>query len=509
MSLNMPGSKLYIMCDSITKKYVENDVFPMNLDIHWKISLDKYTGKRRKEMEADKTFSEFLKEKANCLLWAFDEGEKDVMFLDADLFILRPIEFVGYEGQDVILSPHNIRKRDEERFGKYNAGVFWTKTRETIHTWLEHFEGSRYYEQACLEDVARIHSTYETHDGLNMSWWRVFQSDIHHNEIIKRFDIKDDGVYYGEYPLQFIHTHLYDMTGVTGLFNKIMVKLTLSCKDIRNGLLMYKCIQGKWGVFIPKQPMPGMWGHTDDSFRELAKMWDIKGFVKFEKVQGIGNCWFGIPGGCLLYDRPTLSWYTSDPQAKQAKISLFGNPKPLNGGKPWIFWARKPSLLESKKNLFRKNIKEHNVVFIGNIENSVQGTYRSDHWESVVDDFHLTRGTTHKFTHEEYLDRISKSKFGLCMRGFGPKCHRETELMCVGTIPLVTPDVDVESYAEPLVENVHYIRIEKPDDITSVIRDIDEKTRERMSKSCIEWWERNIGLVGSFKTTLSQVFVGV
>jgi len=74
---------------------------------------------------------------------------------------------------------------------------------------------------------------------------------------------------------------------------------------------------------------------------------------------------------------------------------------------------------------------------------------------------------------------------------------------------LVTPDVDVESYAEPLVENVHYIRIEKPDDITSVIRDIDEETRERMSKSCIEWWERNIGIVGSFKTTLSQVFGGV
>jgi hypothetical protein len=50
LSLNMPGSKLYILSDTTSKEYIENDNFPLNIDIHWKISLDKYTGKRRNDM---------------------------------------------------------------------------------------------------------------------------------------------------------------------------------------------------------------------------------------------------------------------------------------------------------------------------------------------------------------------------------------------------------------------------------------------------------------------------
>jgi hypothetical protein len=506
LSLNMPGSKLYILSDTTSKEYIENDNFPLNIDIHWKISLDKYTGKRRNDMVKEGLWSDFQMEKTNSLLWAFDKGEEDVMFLDADIFVLRPIEFSNYNGEDVILSPHNIRKRDEDQYGKYNGGVFWTKNRDTIQTWRDHFEGSRYYDQACLEDVARLHSTYEANDGLNMSWWRVLQSDNNPNDIVKRFKVEDDGAYYGDYPLQFIHTHLYSRTNGIAMFNRLMVRLTLACKDIRNGLLMIRHVQGKWNVFIPKQPMPGMWNHKNDSFRELAKMWEVNGFANLEQIQGLGNCWFGVPGGCLLYDRPTLLWYAQDPQVKQAKISLFGNPTPEDNGKPWVFWARRPLILETQKDTFRKNDKNHNVVFIGNIENAVQGKYRSDDWGAVIDDFHLTRGSSYKFTHEEYLDRISRSKYGLCLRGFGSKCHRETELMGVGTIPIITPGVDVDSYAEPLIEDVHYVRVNKPDDITNIIREINKEKRESMSKQCIEWWERNCSLHGSFKTTLSQVF---
>jgi len=291
-------------------------------------------------------------------------------------------------------------------------------------------------------------------------------------------------------------------------FNKLMFDILIQRKDIRNALLIQRFIKEHWTIVIPKQPVGGLWNHDNDSFRELAKMWSIKKLVKFEEVPQIGNCWFGGPGACLLYDRPTLQWYSQDPLAKNAKISLFGNPQPpeSSGSFPWIFWARKPVILESKKLKFRSNKKEHNVVFIGNIENSVQGSYRSSSWGDNIDDFHLTNGGKYKFTHEEYLDRISRSKFGLCLRGFGAKCHRETELMGVGTIPLITPECDVSSYANPLKEGIHYIRINEPSDIPDIIEKITPEKVEEMRNNCIQWWEQNCSLEGSFRTTLKQIF---
>ena len=508
MSLNMPGSRLYVLSDLETKKFIEADNFPLKIDIRWKVSLNDYTNKNRDKMVKEGIWSDFQMEKTNSLLWAFDEGETDVMFLDADLFILQDIVFENYDGEDVVLSPHYIRKHDEDKFGRFNGGVFWTKNKETIQTWRDNFEGSRYYDQACLEDVKNAHSTCELHSGHNMSWWRVFQGDEHPNEIVKRFTIKDGKAYYENNPLRFIHTHLFDSTGVIGPFNKLMFDVAMQCKDVRNGILLLRHIQGEWNVIIPKQPVGGMWNHTNDSFRELAKMWDIKKLAKLREVSKIGNCWFGLPGTCLLFDRPVLSWYEKDPLAKNAKISLFANPSPPegSGGVPWIFWARRPLLLETHKNTFRKNPKEHEIVFIGNIENSVQGSYRNDQWQDTVDDFHLTNGGRYKFTHEGYLERISKATFGLCLRGYGVKCHRETELMGVGTIPIITPGCDITSYTNPPKEGVHYLRVSDPSKIPDIIKNITPKNIEIMRENCIQWWEENCSLEGSFRTTLRQIF---
>jgi hypothetical protein len=521
MSLYMPGSRLYVLCDTETKEFVERDYFPNKIDIRWKISLNAYTNKNREQMEKEKIWSDFQMEKTNSLLWAFEEGEPDVMFLDADLFILKGIVFEGYSGEDVALSPHGIRKVFEDKYGKYNGGVFWTKNKDAIQTWRDHFVTSRYYDQACLEDVARIHSTYEFHMGYNMSWWRIFQGDQSPNELVQRFSLKDDELYYGDHPVYFIHTHLYDdpnanpvVRKMTLAFNKLMVDIYTKTKDIRTALLLLRHIQERWNVIIPKQPVGGIWNHTNDSFRELAKMWNIKKLAKLEEVEKIGNCWFGAPGLCLLYDRDTLKWYGLDPLAQSSRLSLIANPSPdeipSENGKnlPWIYWARRPVLLESRKNTLRTNEKDHSIVFIGNIENSVQGQYRNTNWGEHIDDFHLTNGGNYKFTHAQYLDRISRATFGLCLRGYGTKCHRETELMGVGTIPIITPECDVSSYANPLVEGVHYVRVNEPSDIPEIIQKITPEKIQSMRENCIEWWETNCSLEGSFRTTLQQIFLG-
>ena len=56
--------------------------------------------------------------------------------------------------------------------------------------------------------------------------------------------------------------------------------------------------------------------------------------------------------------------------------------------------------------------------------------YRNNNnWSSVITEFHCTSGNKHKFKQQEYLSKLRTSKFGLCLRGYGSKCHREVELM--------------------------------------------------------------------------------
>ena len=63
---------------------------------------------------------------------------------------------------------------------------------------------------------------------------------------------------------------------------------------------------------------------------------------------------------------------------------------------------------------------------------------------------------------EDYLMKLSQSKYGLCLRGYGSKCHREVELMAFGTVPIITPEVSIKSNMNPPIENVHYITANNP-----------------------------------------------
>ena len=149
--------------------------------------------------------------------------------------------------------------------------------------------------------------------------------------------------------------------------------------------------------------------------------------------------------------------------------------------KPWIFWPRRPYVVEMhlKENETKKyGDRDIDSIFVGNIENKIQEKYREtkDEWDKVLDVYHCTQGQKHKFTQEEYLDMMSRSKYGLCLRGFGKKCHREVECMALGTVPIITNDVCIDSYINPPKEGVHYIRVHDREDMKKVIgvSDINE-----------------------------------
>lgn len=265
-------------------------------------------------------------------------------------------------------------------------------------------------------------------------------------------------------------------------------------------------------VYMPRKSLTGFFGHAGDSFREMVQLWSERGYVQCVEDSKAVQLWLGGIGKTLLYDRPTLDWlFASPPEEQKWDLALFGNPKPSTSGgasKSWFFWPRRPKLVEE---LVGKGLPDHSwaertkfLVFYGKIENKVQEKRRKQHdWSHICDDFYMANGESaaYKYTHEEYLDKLSNAKFGLCLAGFGKKCHREVECMAMGCVPVCTSDVDMENYANPPVEGVHYIRVKDPSDVSVLVASIEEEKWLKMSNACKLWWKENCSAEGSWNLT--------
>mgnify|MGYP001229854290 FL=1 len=273
-------------------------------------------------------------------------------------------------------------------------------------------------------------------------------------------------------------------------------------------LLLSLCIDfinndGNFIINIPNQPHPNKnYNHKDDSFRELCYL--LKN-IKINRT----NCnlvFLGNNKQILLYDIAKLDKIDlSTEDIKNTKCILMGNGSKEDEIKnlqmvgfkanPFIFWSRRPQILE--KFIINKsksyNERTINSIFIGNIENWVQAKHREDkkEWKDCIDFFHCINGFTHTFTQEEYLQKMADSKFGLSFEGYGKKCNRDIELMALGTVMLRVPTLNVDSYYEPLIEGIHYINITKKEEIKEIIGTITEEKWTYMSNECKKWYYRN------------------
>jgi len=263
-------------------------------------------------------------------------------------------------------------------------------------------------------------------------------------------------------------------------------------------------------IYVPAS-CEGFFSHPGDSFREMVLLWQKAGYVNVCEHPGT-QVWWGAVGaeGVLLYDRPTNEWRLAAPvEEREWKFALFGNPKPSNGS-AWTFWPRRPSLVEDRPT---KSWDERvaGPVFYGKVENIVQERRRKGDWESVCEEWIMVKGDTpHSLTQSEYLDRLAGARFGLCLPGYGMKCHREIECMAMGCVPIVSKGVDMDSYAVPPVVGVHYLRVEGPEDVQAI--SIDRATWETMSAACISWWKANASCEGSFRLTerlIAEAFASV
>lgn len=272
--------------------------------------------------------------------------------------------------------------------------------------------------------------------------------------------------------------------------------------DVRSKLLI-----SPPSVLILPQEQEGFFGHAGDSFREMAELWGKRGYVEVVK-RPVSQVWLGGVGETLLYDRPTLQWLDAAPPGEKAwKRALFGNPAPPSGAQPWSFWPRRPELVEQlvAEGLPAKSFeaREKTLVFYGRSENAVQRKRRTGaDWASACDDFAHEIAVTdkYKYTHAEYLSRLASAKYGLCLAGFGNKCHREIECMAMGCVPVVAPEVDMTNYAEPPEEGLHYFRVSTPEEAKAVTATTAERWTV-MSAACRDWWKRNASAEGMWELT--------
>jgi hypothetical protein len=370
--------------------------------------------------------------------------------------------------------------------------------------WIAFSKTSRYYDQACIEDLAKKYDHFEFDITYNYQGWRFLLSPLPRESIVKSFSAKlNDKIYYNGVSLKCIHTHFSDSRFSD--FNNLIIDLAKKAKLYKLLLVIYRIVNDEWIIKIPKQPISGLFFHKNDSFRHLPILYKSNNAdVSVELANGTGHCW--IEPNILTYDRPTLEWINGE--LTNASLVLLGNCDVNDEGnsikqrfkvnvKPWIFWPRMPMLVEKILNdvsILSYSERTIKSIFIGNIENNVQAKFRKNQhdWSKCVEEFHCTNGNTHKFTHQEYLMKLRESRFGLCLRGYGKKCHREVELIAFGTVPIVTDHVNMSSFIEPLVEGTHYLYAKNPEEFIKKINETTEDTWNKMSSNCCEWYMRNV-----------------
>ena len=515
LSIFHTNANIYIISDNETKKIIENITPQPRLNIHWVIELDEYKGLNRFKMEQQNIFGTFLKNKMKIMREAL-KYNKDVLLLDTDIIITDVIDDID-ENKEVGLSRQYISEEFIQKTGKYNAGMLWTNSTDVVNNWENIIDNDNH----CPEQINMIeltkHDYFEFPENYNFQCWRMIIADEPKEKIASYITSKpNDTLYYKDKPIKFVHTHFHDKR--FEYFNNTIIQHMINAKMYKSLAIIFRVIHNKWILKIPRQPLQGLGYHKNDSYRELALLMKINNNDVDMIYNNSMHCW--LEPNILTYDRPTLQWLNSE--INNASTLLLGNGDVNKEGKeltkhfpninvkPWIFWPRKPMVLEKilkEKGIISKyEDRTIESIFIGNIENDVQNKYRDDiSWEKVLTEYHCTKGSKHKFSHSEYLMKLRESKYGLCLRGYGSKCHREVELMAFGTIPIVTGEVCVESYMEPLKENVHYLIANSPNELKEKINNNSKEQWEIMSRECYEWYQRNIDSKQAWNTIISHI----
>lgn len=251
--------------------------------------------------------------------------------------------------------------------------------------------------------------------------------------------------------------------------------------------------------------------HDGSSFREIIEIWREKNICDVidntepnhrnssDETQWIeSRPWINNVGDILLYDQPILdkihpglTW----------SLALFANEvKKGNNCSSWTFWPNHPKEHEKVREQGIPNYDDRDKLscFIGSYTTNYRNNYND--WGKYIENFWMGGGNQRLMNQNEYLNFLKRHKFGLCLRGVGPKCLRDIELIGLGTVPIFTPGVSTD-YFNPLIKDVHYLYAESPEQIPEIIESCSKDKWEFMHKECLKWFDENSSPIGVYKVT--------
>lgn len=261
------------------------------------------------------------------------------------------------------------------------------------------------------------------------------------------------------------------------------------------------------------------WRQKKHGFYDVVMEWYLRGRVEIG-FGGKGYFWWGETGDILLMERDLVVDMHDrkvDPPRWEGNVpyshAFFFNQHQLRSSRNHIatYFTYSPAELErfrARKGRNSWEQRKHKTIFAGSIENETQEHFRRmfAEWASSIDIFscadRLNNSEPHEYTQEEYLSLVSKSRFGVCFRGNGPKCFRELEYLALGTPLIVTRGVCI-NYPEPLREGIHYFKAESPEDIDNITARTSQQDWDRMSQQCWDWFTRN-GSIDNIFTHISN-----
>jgi hypothetical protein len=518
-----------VEADTPTRDAVLALALPPRLDVRFRVTLDAYTGRDRKAMEADGSWARFQMAKADVLEAAL-RAFPDALFLDSDTLITAPLQVPASPAKFLGVSPGFIPAATARHVGFYNGGMLWIRKRAGVNIpqlWRLFTRTSRYFDQASIEDLVRKVGPAGTHvfgPEYNLQGYRWKLNG--HEATLRHLAAGDGAILWDGKPVRFIHTH-FDRKAFAES-NAALLALMETAGMAAHLLIVERIIRRGWLVLLPAQPCEApKYRHADDSFRELARMWALgiaekaaAGSVPeivVRSARGENHCWLGGRRRVLLFDRPCAQKWADATARTRPLRSLVGNtgydvlPRAL----PWIFWPRRPlhmaQFLAAVPPAKLDAPRSRQIVLIARFQTGKQIRARAlvtrdPGWRAQVDDWHVGSAVP-TLPSRTYIARIAAARFGLCVAGYGPKCHREVELMGVGTVPVVLPGVDIQRYAEPPVEGTHFLRADTPAALAG-IKKMPHGEWLRMSRAGRDWYARNVAPQGSLRRTLEVALYG-
>jgi hypothetical protein len=433
----------------------------------------------------------------------------ETLFTDTDIVFLN--KFDKETTKQLVLSQHHINPSDEEKYGKYNVGYLLIKDK-TFPNWLKQttLTRSKFFEQEGLIHAEKEFDMEAFSMNHNFGWWRLFQCP-ETQERYKKFGYGST-VFYDKTPLISVHVHMVS-DGFKDAHNDkyadiIMKLLSVSKKEEHEILFNYITkIRNGYNPAKPKiiVPHPSTTDHSGDTFRELVDIWEEEGLCTKEYSFQTDLVWMNRIGDILLYDRPTLEWLGN----RSYNFALFGNTVPtFEKTSPWIFWGRRPKLMKkiiSEQGINPLEKRDIESIFLGKIENNIQESRRTNYdWSQSCEIFEMPIRGAYKYSQYEYLELLNRSRYGLCLAGYGRKCNREIELFSLGVVPIITEGVDL-TYYNGLTKGVHYLKVNTPEEVKPLIQSISDTKWNELSNAGREWYEENSSSVGSFKTTIKII----